>query len=107
MTIAPVEKPKRRSPRRPRVPKAQSSRDIDLTGFYRLDLKTFGLILMLAAQWWDDRAQAARREELDELRSAQVAEKLDDVKKLQNVQQYDIRAIITALAENGIKVPKQ
>lgn len=80
--------------------------DIDLAGGFRLDLKTGVLLLALAAQWWDQRAQSERRAELEIMRSESVKESLTEVKQLQKVQQYDISAIKLALAEAGIKIKK-
>lgn len=81
-------------------------KDVDLTGAYRMDLKTLAVLLALGAQWWDGRAQAQRQAELQQIRDTATRETLAEMKRLQQLQQYDVNNIILALAEAGINVKK-
>lgn len=79
-------------------------KDLDLTGFYRFDMKTIVLLLALGAQWWDSRAQADREAALQQLRDEQTQATLKEMKALQNLQRLDMESVRIALAEAGIKV---
>lgn len=85
---------------------ARRPSDVDLTGFYRFDAKTIVLLLALAAQWWDGRAQANQEAALQRLRDEQTQSTLREMRQLQNLQQIDLGDIRLALAEAGIKVKK-
>ena len=76
-------------------PELPHHRDIDLTGFYRFDLKTIVLLLAFAGQWYDARNAASITKDT-----------LAELKRQQAVQQYEIASIKLALAENGIKFKK-
>lgn len=81
--------------------------DLDLSsGSFRLDLKTGVLLLALLAQWWDNRAQADKQSAIFAVQNAAMQKSLEEVQRLQNLQQYDLGSIKIALAEKGIKVRK-
>lgn len=94
-------RPPRRRPRRRSMP---PQKEVDLTGFYRFDMKTIVLLLALAAQWWDGRAQANQEAALQQLRDEQTQATLKEMKALQNLQRLDMESVRIALAEAGIKV---
>lgn len=82
-----------------------TNNDFDLTsGGFRLDLKTGLLLVALAAQWWDNRAQADKQAAIQEVQNKAVQDTLSEVKRLQSVQQYDVSGIKIALAERGIRI---
>lgn len=78
--------------------------DIDLTGGFRLDLKTGLVLLALAFQWWDGREQANRQAAIQEIQNRSTTDALTELKRLTTTQQYSIETIRVAMAENGIKV---
>lgn len=86
------------------MPRAAPPKEVDLTGFYRFDMKTIVLLLALGAQWWDSRAQANQEAALQRLRDEQTQATLKEMKALQNLQRLDMESVRIALAEAGIKV---
>lgn len=84
---------------------SKPARDFDVSnGAFRLNLGHILLLLGLAFSWWDGRAQEQKAMAVEAARSEYTRSILDDMRRLQNLQQYDINTIKMALAENGIKV---
>lgn len=80
-----------------------SSMDLS-TGKFSLDLKTGLLLLALVFQWWDGRGQSEKQFAVMEVQNKGIQASLDDMKRLQNLQQYDMSAVKIALAEKGIQI---
>ena len=76
--------------------------DVDLTGGFRLDLKTGLLLLAIAGQWYDGRNQDQRQAEISRVQSEQLTSSLLEVKRVQTMQGYDLADIRVALAARGI-----
>lgn len=91
-------RPKRRKPKPMRLP----TPDVDLTGGFRLDLKTVVLLIAIVGQWYDGRNQGQRQAEIAKVQSEQLTASLLEVKRVQTMQGYDLADIKVALAARGI-----
>lgn len=92
----------RRSRTPPPMPPHRRSTDIDLAGGFRLDLKTGLLLLALAAQWWDMRAQEDKRAEVQKIRDeSAVAKMVEFNNRLVEIQAY-LSNLKASLAAAGV-----
>lgn len=67
--------------------------EIDLTGFYRFDLKTIAVLLTLAGLWYDNRNQQNQRAAVDEVRQEYNAAALAEQKQLIKLLQADLSLV--------------
>jgi hypothetical protein len=92
--------PKKRTirKRKPAMKRPLTS-EIDLTGFYRMDLKTLVMVILLAGSWYDSRAQEQRRTAVDQERQQQTAQALNEQKSLIKILQLDVTNLQLELAK--------
>lgn len=76
--------------------------DVDLSGGFRLDLKTGILLAALLAQWWDGRSQAREAAALQAVREEHATERMAEFsQRLEAITAY-LSNLKASLAAAGV-----
>jgi len=84
------------------APPRRPATDVDLTGGFRLDLKTMVLLVALLAQWWDGRSQAREAAALQAIRDQHATERMTEFSgRLEAITAY-LSNLKASLAAAGV-----